>query len=600
MTMTPKSLEDIKSDISILTLDIELLSDEEKKAAFEQLLSTINFLKNGNFNEKENSFKNSYSDPAVEPLIRKSLEDAPYSSFETSEDINEDKVEKVERKATLLVDSETNSKFQCIGCEQNFISENILNQHMANPENCQKALAWRKKDKLRELLPQSYECSQCMKKFVNPVALKHHYNEHTDRYKCNKDCQERFATKTHLRKHSCEKTRKFRERRKLAFTSYRSMRYGKYGIVEDNKENSKNNDFNSPSANALKTEDLTESTNELVSPVENKSHSHREVPLKTDYTSPSVDDLTPVDFIKSENVDSESHEGTLETEMAKGVIVESPIIGRLRVDEIIEKYVPKNEEMKEETEKIYLKGSLVPLSEDIRIKSPESSKTKENSAIKDLDGYVCPEESCYNKTFTSKDSLTSHKNIHLDKYKCNLKCQLGFQSSWHLKRHQCETALKRRQSESLAEDLKWKCPECPSMFSDRTSLYSHRIKHTNRFECKKCGRRFSRKGEMDRHCANPINCQRRLKPGKPIQSLESDHIFEDLKNQNVELPTEPENLQNQNLGLPSEAEDFKNQNSQLPTESEVTLDEDDLFSCDNCEKFFISMKNLQSHALHCK
>ena len=209
--MMPKSLEDIKSDISILTLDIELLSDEEKKAAFEQLLSTINFLKHGNFNENENSFKNGNSDPAVEPLIRKSLEDAPYSSFKTSEDINEDKVEKVERKATLLVDSETNSKFQCTGCEQNFISENILNQHMANPENCQKALAWRKKDKLRELLPQSYECSQCMKKFVNPVALKHHYNEHTDRYKCNKDCQERFATKTHLRKHSCEKTRKFRE-----------------------------------------------------------------------------------------------------------------------------------------------------------------------------------------------------------------------------------------------------------------------------------------------------------------------------------------------------------------------------------------------------
>ena len=118
---------------------------------------------------------------------------------------------------------------------------------------------------------------------------------------------------------------------------------------------------------------------------------------------------------------------------------------------------------------------------------------------------------------------------------------------------------------------------------------------------------------MDRHCANPINCQRRLKHGKPIQTLESDHKFEDLKNQNVGLPTEPVNLQNQDLVLPteedfqnqnlvppSEAEDFQNQNAHLPTESEVTLDEDDLFSCDNCEKFFISMRSMQSHALHCK
>ena len=216
MTMTPKSLEDIKSDISILTLDIELLSDEEKKAAFEQLLSTINILKHGNFNEKENSFKNSNSDPAVEPLIRRSLEDAPYPSFETSEDINEDEVEKVEPKTTLLLDSETISKFQCKKCEQHFISENILNQHMANPENCQKALVWRKKQENKFCQPiQSLECSQCLKKFVNPVSLKHHYNEHTDRYKCNKDCQERFATKTHLRKHSCEKTRKFREEKKI-------------------------------------------------------------------------------------------------------------------------------------------------------------------------------------------------------------------------------------------------------------------------------------------------------------------------------------------------------------------------------------------------
>ena len=126
----------------------------------------------------------------------------------------------------------------------------------------------------------------------------------------------------------------------------------------------------------------------------------------------------------------------------------------------------------------------------------------------------CPECS---KFYSNEHSLKNHMPIHTDKYKCP-KCESRFTSTSTLAAHNCETTLKKR---SKAQQVSTgiavaECQDCGMRFVRQESLKSHKYEHTGMFKCASCSVSFRGSCELAKHSRNKDKCKSTLSKRKAM------------------------------------------------------------------------------------
>jgi len=257
----------------------------------------------------------------------------------------------------------------------------------------------------------------------------------------------------------------------------------------------------------------------------------------------------------------------------------------------------------------------------------------QEKVVEDKATFKCLEEGCL-KSFNSKTTLGSHKNIHTDKFRCKEKCKLGFENQRSLIRHDCERILKRRTLGKDPERPVINCETCSKPFASILSLKNHRYLHTDRYACNHCKQRFSASVNLNQHLKDPSRCQKYLQSKgdkssdkevaehindqDKIKGNEMDEDFEkasdeDAKNnetlntiEDEEMDEDCEKASDERCEKASDEdfekasdEDAHNNETQDDIEDEEMDEDFDLLSCEICEKFFVNENNLLSHKQQC-
>ena len=58
----------------------------------------------------------------------------------------------------------------------------------------------------------------------------------------------------------------------------------------------------------------------------------------------------------------------------------------------------------------------------------------------------------------------------------------------------------------VADSKPLQCPDCPKQYFKKDSLTDHKIIHTGRFKCRRCGAKFSARRTLEQHSKNPESC----------------------------------------------------------------------------------------------
>ena len=145
-----------------------------------------------------------------------------------------------------------------------------------------------------------------------------------------------------------------------------------------------------------------------------------------------------------------------------------------------------------------------------------------------------------------------HENLHTGKYKCQ-RCEAPFMERNKLERHSRnpENCLKLQKirssvtvpakSELVKQDIQrttplnkaiqpsvndiltpdlqgesspsegadskiLRCPDCPKQYLKLDSFREHKIMHTGRFKCQRCGATFSSRSKLNKHSRIPESC----------------------------------------------------------------------------------------------
>ncbi|XP_037043068.1 oocyte zinc finger protein XlCOF6-like isoform X3 [Bradysia coprophila] len=109
--------------------------------------------------------------------------------------------------------------------------------------------------------------------------------------------------------------------------------------------------------------------------------------------------------------------------------------------------------------------------------------------LKHLDPYVC--DTC-GKGYTSTKSLNNHKISHEIKSHLCVECGASFIRKYDLTVHQRVVHRKEK---------RFSCDECGMLFSSKTSLTNHKVRHTGAkpFSCGDCGKTFGYKAALENH-----------------------------------------------------------------------------------------------------
>ena len=67
--------------------------------------------------------------------------------------------------------------------------------------------------------------------------------------------------------------------------------------------------------------------------------------------------------------------------------------------------------------------------------------------------------------------------------------------------------LQGKSSQSVGADSKiLQCPDCPKQYLKLDSFREHKIMHTGRFKCQRCGAPFSSRSKLNKHSRIPESC----------------------------------------------------------------------------------------------
>ena len=197
--------------------------------------------------------------------------------------------------------------------------------------------------------------------------------------------------------------------------------------------------------------------------------------------------------------------------------------------------------------------------------------------------------------YNIRKSYLEHLNVHSDKFKCMNECQQRFRSSIKLKSHDCKKVIERLKVKESIESGKdtFDCQECGKKYTNKNSYSIHLNVHTDKFKCEgKCEQRFASGFKLKKH-----DCQRIMQ-----------NISVNVCNVNVESgSTDSGSIQKARLPPPDDNLELLLDNN---TEKKTIIDtdgdheeEDDLemFSCEVCDKYFVSTESLDNHKSHqCK
>ena len=473
-----KSLNEIKRDIALVTLDIESLGHEKKEMAILHLKETIDLLQLGSHNKRVKQDPNTEESP--EKKIK--LDPEIIAEEDSSKDwlFNEDTFENMNVAKNPVGDEEynlTKSLYRgmipsCDICASTFVTVGALDTHMKanhadikleesfkdasnehvenieemslfeNTPNENEASISIKTEQDNSFIVEMddkgfYNCQQpeCDSRYTNRNSLKNHLNIHTDKFKCS-GCQQPFMSNFFLKAHNknpanCEKILSIR-------TNLRQKKA-------------------SETQNLFKEE---------------------------------VNDYAPVNA--AYDASNENPYNLLE--------------------EVIEKEISEH---------------LTDVGEDSPNLLTEKRETATNPVI------TC--EDC-GREYTKRDSYMIHRNVHTDRFKCQDECQQRFQNAAGLKKHNCKTVRGRvppknqnfslgssfqpkdesvtslnsgssfcddtdsEKSQKGNSDEKFQCGECGKEYTNRNSYMIHYNIHTDKFKCEaECQQRFSSGFKLRKH-----------------------------------------------------------------------------------------------------
>ena len=200
--------------------------------------------------------------------------------------------------------------------------------------------------------------------------------------------------------------------------------------------------------------------------------------------------------------------------------------------------------------------------------------------------HACPQCGQY---YTSVKSLNSHLPIHTDKHKCQ-KCDSRHTSPSALAKHNCDITLKTRGGKSKSNLLNdvavAECEVCTLRFASLDTFRTHKITHTDRFKCELCQAGFSLIRDVEKHRMNPNNCKR-------TQSIRDSAI---RRSHLLLKPVETKDISY--ISVQHEEGHLISDFSRPPQNFEEN-EEFDMLNCDNCEKYFGSQESLDNHMTQC-
>ena len=447
-----KSLNDIKRDIALLTMDIESLDPDSKHSAISHLEETVDLLKIGAEHDQE---MNEVMDTLLEenpnnedPENESNIDHGKNERIETQQTPNNEiKQEPVNQEPVILslspdnfqgqIDN-VNDTFKCEPCDV-YLPKSYTLQHEQDPKHQarvsneesvgQTALSISNEENSSANV---HKCNLCHKQYKNRYDLLQHNHVHTGRFSCRR-CNAAFRRRRELEKHSrraenCSKLQKFRS--STIFPSF--------------------------------------ATNDKL-------------------TKP----------------DAETRANTSKSEFA-----------------------------------------MQNASSLSFVSATETSKINEESSPPVFQCPKCPNQ------YNNRKSFMRHENMHTGKYKCQ-RCEAPFREKFRLEQHSrnpenclklqrirsfpivpakpelvkqdieetTNKAIKPLVTDILTHNLQGEsspsegtdskplqCPDCPKQYFKRDSLTEHRIIHTGRFKCQRCGASFSTRSKLIKHSRNPASC----------------------------------------------------------------------------------------------
>merc|ERR1712126_152796 len=193
-----KSLEEFKTDIDILSLDVENLDDESKVQVVQHLEETSNILKLGSSLD--------FGNPA--PTKRMKLETIEMVNSSSQTDIPGEmllKEEYIEEKYVPIIDEDYVKKLyngiipNCNECEVQFPSIGALDKHSKSHS---KSTDVQDEVKVEPVtISDKLPCISCGKLWPSKRSLNDHMISHTDRHRCL-TCLHGFSRKSDLKTHS--------------------------------------------------------------------------------------------------------------------------------------------------------------------------------------------------------------------------------------------------------------------------------------------------------------------------------------------------------------------------------------------------------------
>ena len=187
--------------------------------------------------------------------------------------------------------------------------------------------------------------------------------------------------------------------------------------------------------------------------------------------------------------------------------------------------------------------------------------------------------------YNNRKSYFEHLNIHSDKFKCMNECQQRFRSLTKLKTHDCKKVTERLKVKESIESGKdtFNCVECGKKYTNKNSYSIHLNVHTDKFKCEgKCQQRFASGFKLNKHDCQKIlqnlsvnDCNMSVKSGYiDSGSIQAHDTIELLLEDNVEIE----------------------KNTIIDTDGDHEEEDDlEMFSCEVCDKYFVSMESLENH-----
>ena len=527
-----KSLNDIKRDIALLTLEIECLDPDSKHSAIAHLEETIDLLKLGaehdlaSLANQDLSEEKQQSKVVDEPSKDENswmfnddtfIDDIDYESNITLEESvpenesnfdqgnnekmeisthqvpnNEIKQEPVNQEPVVIslnpdtfqgqIDS-VNDMFKCEPCNVYLPRSFTLQRHEQDPKHQAKVATppvLQTNDILvDELQEEGFKQMQvlCRQKIDESTELNKDANISEPELE-NQGIERTTALKKETFQHGLEDSKLIQcpkcpnqYNKRNSFLRHQIMHTGKYKCQRCQAAFGERSKLDKHSRNPLNCTKLKKLRSSTIVPVNEKSnvHSKQETVLPTS---------TSLDLASSSNSQQE-------TVLPTSTSLDSASSSNSKLEIVL----PTSTS---------LASASSPASQQQAVLSTSTPVDSKGLLLQ------CPKCS---KLYSNEHSLRNHMPIHTDKYKCP-KCESRFAGPSNLAKHNCESTLKRRSEDFVITGIAVaECQECGMRFGRQESFRNHKIEHTDMFKCASCSVSFRGRNELARHNRNKDTCK---------------------------------------------------------------------------------------------